>query len=88
MLFYPKLDEYDLNIFNDQQKQRLLEGKAIIGYMVSNEETKRLAVSDSSRLIQRASRYSAFLCQSSDATCSMSPTVTTDSTRDAEVAEW
>ena len=40
VLFYPKLDEYDLNLFNDQQKQRLLEGKAIIGHLESNEENK------------------------------------------------
>ena len=40
VLFYPKLDEYDLNLFNEQQKQRLLEGKAIIGYLESNEENK------------------------------------------------
>ena len=40
VLFYPKLDEYDLKIFNDQQKQRLLEGKAIIGHLESNEENK------------------------------------------------
>ena len=38
VLFYPKLDECDLNLFNEQQKQRLLEGKAIIGYLESNEE--------------------------------------------------
>ena len=40
VLFYPKLDEYDLNLFNEQQKQRLLEGKAIIGHLESNEENK------------------------------------------------
>ena len=40
VLFYPKLDECDLNLFNEQQKQRLLEGKAIIGYLESNEENK------------------------------------------------
>lgn len=40
VLFYPKLDEYDLKLFNDQQKQRLLEGKAIIGNLESNEENK------------------------------------------------
>ena len=40
VLFYPKLDDYDLNLFNEQQKQRLLEGKAIIGYLESNEENK------------------------------------------------
>ena len=40
VLFYPKLDECDLNLFNEQQKQRLLEGKAIIGYLESNEENR------------------------------------------------
>ena len=40
VLFYPKLDECNLNLFNEQQKQRLLEGKAIIGYLESNEENK------------------------------------------------
>ena len=40
VLFYPKLDECDLNLFNEQQKQRLLEGKAIIGYLESNEVNK------------------------------------------------
>ena len=34
----------------------------------ATRRTKRLAVSDSSRLIQRANRYSGTLCQSSDAT--------------------
>ena len=40
VLFFPKLDEYDLNLFNEEQKQRLLEGKAIIGYLENNEENK------------------------------------------------
>lgn len=31
VLFYPKLDEYDLSLFDDQQKQKLLDGKAIVG---------------------------------------------------------
>lgn len=37
VLFYPQLDEYDLALFNEQQKQKLLEGKHIIGYLESNE---------------------------------------------------
>ena len=40
VLFFPKLDEYDLNLFNEEQKQRLFEGKAIIGYLENNEENK------------------------------------------------
>ena len=38
VLFYPQFEEYDLQLFNDQQKQNLITGKAIIGHMESNEE--------------------------------------------------
>ena len=37
VLFFPKLDEYDLKVFNEQQKQNLLAGKPIIGHLESNE---------------------------------------------------
>lgn len=38
VLFYPQLDEYDLKVFNEQQKQDLLNGKPIIGHLENNEE--------------------------------------------------
>ena len=37
VLFFPKLDEYDLKVFNEQQRQSLLAGKPIIGHLESNE---------------------------------------------------
>ena len=37
VLFFPKLDEYDFKVFNEQQKQSLLAGKPIIGHLESNE---------------------------------------------------
>lgn len=37
VLFYPKFDEYDLKLFNEQQQNRMLSGKPIIGYLESNE---------------------------------------------------
>ena len=36
VIFYPKLDEYDFKVFNEQQKQSLLAGKPIIGHLESN----------------------------------------------------
>ena len=38
ILFYPQLDEYDLQLFNEQQKQNLIAGKAIMGHIENNEE--------------------------------------------------
>ena len=38
VLFYPQLDEYDLQLFNEQQKQKLVSGKPIVGHLESNEE--------------------------------------------------
>lgn len=38
VLFYPQLDEYSLNIFNEAQQQRLKEGKVIIGHTENNTE--------------------------------------------------
>lgn len=38
VLFYPQLDEYDLKLFNEQQKQKLVSGKPIVGHLESNEE--------------------------------------------------
>ena len=38
ILFYPKFDEYDLKLFNEQQKQRMLSGKPVVGYLESNEQ--------------------------------------------------
>lgn len=32
VLFFPKLDEYDLKVFNEQQKQNLLNGGCADGY--------------------------------------------------------
>ena len=37
VLFFPKLDEYELKVFNEQQKQNLLAGKPIIGHLESKE---------------------------------------------------
>lgn len=31
VLFYPKLDEYDLQLFDNEQKEKLMAGKAIMG---------------------------------------------------------
>ena len=36
VLFYPKLDEYDLKLFNDNQQQSLMAGKAIMGNLENN----------------------------------------------------
>ena len=38
VLFYPQLEEYDLQLFNDQQKQNLITGKPIMGHIENNEE--------------------------------------------------
>ena len=42
VLFFPKLDEYDFKVFNEQQKQNLLAGKPIIGHLESNESGNEL----------------------------------------------
>lgn len=36
-LFYSQLDEYDLKVFNEQQKENILAGKSIIEHLENNE---------------------------------------------------
>ena len=44
VVFYPRLDEYDLKLFNEAQQKNLTAGKAIIGNLESNEEGKEKGV--------------------------------------------
>lgn len=57
VLFFPKLDEYDFKVFNDQQKQSLLAGKPIMDIWKVTKRGTSSAPNVSSNLTRTANRY-------------------------------
>ena len=66
VLFYPVLVESRLERFNEEQKQRLLEGKPIIAPMLGDSDNP---CRHSTRLIPARSKSSPYPRPSSGATC-------------------